>query len=163
MISWSPKNDLTDSSLPQYFRSLALIPDSTEPNSRWLCLWDSNRNCFNFISAERRKQESFRTCIHAAVLDNLRLTKRDVLVSNMAQLNLEFVATLPGDTSESHIAVSFYAVHLYSRSSRHAVTELVEGRWLTGKELMRGQTSDGWRVDPTLNFLLRRADIIPTW
>lgn len=163
MIIWQPDADSKDSSLPKYFRSVALIPEDSESNSRWLCLWDNNRSCFDCVTAERGDNESFRDCIHREVLESLDLTKRDVLVSNMAQLNLEFVHTLPESTSDTHVAVSFYLVHLYSETARQAVKEMVEGRWLTGKELLHGETTDGWAVSPTLSYLLRRAAVIQTW
>lgn len=163
MITWKPDHDANDSSLPKYFRSVALIPDWAESNSKWSCVWDNVRSCFDFVTAERSGNESFRDCIHREVLEALSLTKRHVLVANMAQLNLEFVDALPESTSDSHIAVSFYLVHLYSRAARLAGKEMVEGRWLTGKELLNGETTDGWRVSPNLSYLLRRADVIQTW
>ena len=163
MILWQPTPEPKDSSLPKFFRSVALIPDSTETKPKWLCVWDNNRSCFDFVTAERCGNESFRDCIHREVLESFGLTKRDVLVSNMAQLNLEFVDTPPESKTNLHIAVSFYLIHLYSRAARHAVKEMVEGRWLTGNELLHGETIDGWSVSPTLSYLLRRADVIQTW
>ena len=163
MTIWQPDTDSKNSSLPKYFRSVALIPESSGLNSGWLSIWDNNRSCFDFVTAERCGDESFRDCVHREVLESLELTKRDVLVSNMAQLNLEFVDTLPGSVSDSHIAISFYLVHLYSRAARQAVEEMVEGRWLTGKELLHGETTDGWSVSPTLSYVLHRADVIQTW
>ncbi len=163
MILWQPNFNSHDSSPPKFFRSVALIPESAESSSKWFCLWDNNRSCFDFIKAERDLDESYRDCIHREVLASLSLTKRDVLVSDMAQLNLEFVDKLPESTANSHIAVSFYVVHLYSHAARQAAAGIVEGRWLTGTELLQGQTTDGWRVSPTLSYLLRRADVIQPW
>ena len=63
MILWQPTPDPKDSSLPKFFRSVALIPDSTESNSKWRCVWDNNRSCFDFVTAERCGNESI---VHAA-------------------------------------------------------------------------------------------------
>ena len=148
--------------MPKFYRSVALIPNSAETNAKWLCRLNHDEHWFDVIAAEPKANESFRDCLHRKVLVSLNLTNRDILTASAAQLNLDFVGTLPDTSSDAHIVVSFYIVHLYNRTARAAV-DTAECRWLTGKELLNGQTLDGWRVNPKTTYLLARADIIPTW
>lgn len=97
MIFWNRTAKLKHPEIPKWFRSLALISKSTEAQTEWLSLWDENRSCFDFVTAERSANQSFRDCLLVEICDSLGLTSRDVLISNMAQLNLEFAEPLPGE------------------------------------------------------------------
>ena len=120
---------------------------------------------FDFISAEPLQSESFRECIDRQVGIELGLKSADILVSNMAQLNLECAAKLSGDTDPSHLGVAFYVVHLYSKASRQKAESLSpnEYEWLASEELLCGKTSRGKLVSPILSFLLRRSQVIQSW
>lgn len=162
MISWKSPFNLRPPNVPKWCPAFALIPRTFDSQSEWLCLWDENRSYFDFITAVRSAKHSFRDDLQSQVCKALDLRKRDVLISNMAQLNLEFAGVLPGEGNTKHVVAAFYLVHLYSRSARDRVEELSEGRWLSTDELLNGQTLDGWGVSPNLSFLLRRSDVIPT-
>jgi hypothetical protein len=145
----------------KYFRSLALVPPDHSDRSRWLCLWSADRTCFDFVSGEPREGESFRQCIQRQVAHELDLEQKDFLVANMAQLNLEFAAVLPGDTEPRHVGVAFYIVNLYRESARDTVESLPGTRWLGNDELLAGKTADGSPVSRVLTYLLKRSDVIP--
>lgn len=165
MISWPTDPESERSKLPKYFRSLALISQATDSTSTWLCLWNDHGKHFDFVTAEvdSDSDKSFRESLHREVLETFSLNQRDILVANMAQLNLEFADTLPGHLEPMHIGISFYPVHLYSQAARKSVDEMTRVRWLSGPELLNGQTSDGWGVSPTLRYFLRRSAVIQAW
>ncbi len=117
--------------MQKYVRSLALIARVNEQHSLWLCQWCDQRACDDFVSGERRADESFRDCIDREVAKSLGLQWRDFLVANMAQLNMEFAAVLPGEQHPYHVAVAFYIVHLYHAASRQRVASLPNTKWLT--------------------------------
>ena len=145
----------------KYFRSIALI--TNEDRSAWLCTWNESNEYFDFISVEPRAGDSFRDCISNEVVRSLGLRSRDVLVANMAQINDEYVGVLPGHPDQQHIAVAFFMVHLYSKSSKHAVDALPNRRWLTASELLKGKANDGLSISPTLIHLLRRTEVVQAW
>ena len=147
--------------MQKYFRSIAMIPN--EDQSRWFCAWNESEAYFDFTSVEPRAGDSFRACISKEVIRVLRLRSKDVLVANMAQINDEYVGVLPGHPQQQHIAIAFFMVHLYGKSSNNAVDSLPKGRWLTSSELLAGQAKDGLAISPTLVHLLRRTEVIQAW
>jgi hypothetical protein len=147
--------------MQKYFRSIALIPN--EDRSAWFCTWSESDNYFDFISVEPNAGDSFRECIANEVIRILELRSRDVLVANMAQINDEYVGVLPDHPDQQHIAVAFFMVHLYSKSSKHVVDSLPDGRWLASDELLEGKAQDGLSMSPTLIHLLRRTEVIQAW
>jgi hypothetical protein len=78
----------------------------------------------------------------------------------MAQLNMEFATVLPGEFDPHHVAVAFYTVNLYREASRQTVDAHPGGRWLSSRELLKGETMDGKPVSPILTYLLRRSEVI---
>jgi hypothetical protein len=146
-----------------YFRSIALIPRGAEGRASWFCRWSDQHAYFDFVTGERVREESFRSCIEREVVNTLGLCPKDFLVANMAQLELEFVAVLPGETEPSHVRVAFYMVRPYGQTSREVVESSPGGRWLTGRELLAGQTDDGAAVNPILTYLLKRSEVIRPW
>jgi hypothetical protein len=81
----------------------------------------------------------------------------------MAQVNLEFAGCFPGEDKLHHIAVAFYMVNPYGRSSWKAIETYTGGRWLSGKELHAGKAEDGRPVNPRLVHLLHRSEAVPAW
>ena len=147
--------------MKRFFRSIAMIPNRFTDRDQWLCAWDGNHDCYNFIMGERLETESFRECVERETCWVLGLERRDILVANMAQVNLEYQDVLPGETDPSHIAVAFYSIHLYGKNARQVVREFTEGAWLSRPELTNGRAEDGRIVSPVLTYLLQKADVIP--
>jgi hypothetical protein len=147
----------------KYCRGFALIPRETGEPSCWFCHWDERNNFFDFVAGERAGDESFRDCVDREVSSKLGLRTSDFLVANVAQLNLEFAAVLPGDEEPNHVRVAFYIVRPYSQAARQVLASFPGGRWLTGHELLEGGTRDGKRVNPSLTYLLKRSEVIHPW
>jgi hypothetical protein len=78
----------------------------------------------------------------------------------MAQLNMEFATVLPGESEPHHVAVAFYLVNLYRAAAREALAAYPNGRWLSSRELLAGETRDGKPVSPVLSSLLQRSGVI---
>lgn len=148
----------------QLFVSIALISRIEDDRSRWLVRWRSSDGCYDLVRGLRLEKESFRETIDREVGWQLGLSReRDYLVSNMAQLNLEFVDILPGEPGAQHVAASFYPVHLYGREARSRVEQDGSNRWVTADELLRGRVQDGTPVSPVTHHLLHRGDVIAPW
>jgi hypothetical protein len=152
-----------DTRMQKYARGLALIPQGNGARSTWFCHWDQENTRFDFVTSERVGDESFRDCIDREIVMKLGLRTNDFLVANMAQLNLEFAAVLPGYEESNHVMVAFFLVQLYSRASRQKLKSFPGGRWLTGHELLEGKTTDGEAVNPVLTYLLKRSEVIRPW
>ena len=151
--------------MEKWFRSIALIRRSEEGKNFWLARPSIDRKgTLDFVSAPRLQRESFRETIRREVSWSLDVDPRkDLLISNMSQLNLEFVACLPQDFTESHIAVSFFLVELYGKQVKEQVFGDSNNRWLSSAEVCAGQSRDGEPLDPRLIFLLDRARVINAW
>jgi hypothetical protein len=143
-----------------YFRAIALVPRESAEWAHWFCIWSPKQSCYDFVAGQPESDESFRACVQRSVRQKLKLGKSDFLVANMAQLNMEFATVLPGECDPHHVAVAFYVVNLYRSAAREAVAAYPGGRWLSSRELLAGETSDGKPVSPTLTYLLRRSEVI---
>ncbi len=151
------------------FQSVALIRRRAEGQSLWLARVSEapsppEPKTLSFITAHRLEGESFRDAIRREVAWILRLDpERELLVSNMAQLNLEWVDRLPGDEAETHIAVAFFMVQLYGKGVATAVQNDPHNRWLSSAEVCCGRVDSGETLDPTLHYLLARGQVINSW
>lgn len=145
--------------MTKYFRAFALIPRSDRRES-WFCIPDEESKYITFLAGTPKEDESFRECIKRSVCQSLRIEARDILVSNMAQLNLEYVDLLPGEQNARHIAVAFHMVHLYRKPARNAICRS-NGIWLTRRELLCGETFDGRSIDPILIYFLKKSEVLP--
>ena len=143
--------------------AIALIPESADGNGKWLCVWKRDRGCLDFITASYAQHESPRSNLLAEVCKSLTLTKRDLLVSNMAQINLDFEISDGSSAAPSCISVSFYHVFLYRQSAMATLAQSSDVRWLSAGELLRGETSDGYAVNSELSQMLAKSDVIPSW
>ncbi len=100
-----------------------------------LLSWQKDRNRWEFIVADRLNKESFRESVIHEVAWQLSLNRKsDFLVSNMAQLSVEFVET-KSDESEQQIAVAFYNVHIYGRTILESLTHEHSNRWMSAAEV----------------------------
>ncbi|MDG2014246.1 MAG: hypothetical protein P8J33_12120 [Pirellulaceae bacterium] len=151
--------------MEKWFQSIALIRRVQDGKNLWLARESDRRpDMVDFIAAPRLESESFRETIRREVGWVLDLDpKRDLLVSNMAQLNLEFVASLPNSTADSHIAASFFLVEIYGRRAMQKIESDPANRWMTSGEVCSGDLETGETVDPRLLFLLDRAKVINAW
>ena len=158
----SSDDDMPD--LPKWYRSIALVRHVHNDRYRWLARGEAGDAPLTFITAQRLERESFRESIRREVAWVLQLdAQRDFLVSNVAQLNLEFIDRLPESEEDSHIAVAFFLVDLYRKHALQAVNDDPDNIWLTSREVCDGRTDSGARLDPQLTFLLDRAGVINPW
>jgi len=115
------------------------------------------------VAGDRLQGESFREAILREVAWQLNVDRNDFLTSKMAQLNLEFIETLPHASIETHYHVAFYNVEVY----RPAVIEIIQNRtelaWVTSEEICDGKTKLGVPFDPTLSYLINRSAVIQHW
>ncbi len=149
----------------KYFRSIGLIRKMNDPGqSFWLAVWSDDDRQFGLVSAPRLESESFREAIMREVGWELDLNpNRDFLVSSVSQLNLEFVGPLPNQCGDLHVAVAFYLVDLFKRTTKQQVESDERCRWLTSQEVVGGLTSDGHAIDETQVYLINRAQVINAW
>ncbi len=140
------------------YRSIVMMPDGHAAPQRWFGRWCYVGGHYDFVSCEGESRETLRDAAQRAMTEDLGLASRDVLVSNMAQLNLEYVEQQCH--GPSHEIVAFYIVHLYRAAARAEVDQNADGRWLTAEELLEGTTSDGKPINPRLTALLRQHELI---
>lgn len=145
------------------FQSVALIQHNEGDQNKMLLRWQETRDRWEFIVAERLKKESFRESITCEVAWQLDLNRKsDFLVSNMAQLSMEYVETLPNDTTQ-HVAVAFYNVHIYRRTVLQSLSEDPSNRWLSAAEVCRGQTADGQHIHPRVVAWINKWSVVQPW
>jgi hypothetical protein len=130
---------------------------------RWLAVYRKESRSLNFVIADRLEGESFREAIMREVAWELDVDRKAFLTSKMAQLNLEFMETLPHSSVETHYHVAFYNVEVY----RPALLEMIQSRtdliWVTSEEICNGATDLGVPFDPTLTYLINRSQVIQHW
>jgi len=157
--------NLTFADLMQHLElSVALVRRTDQGATRWLAQINSANHQLNFIIADRLIDESFRETTTREVAWRLELDRhRDFLVSNMAQLNLEFVDCLPGQSEETQLMVSFYNVEIYRAAALSQLDANPKNRWVSSQEICRGGADDGKPFDELLRFLIGRSNVIQHW
>ena len=150
--------------MEQHFRSIALVQEVGDGPTRWLLRWQPKSNQWQFIVGERLNKESFRETVQREVGWQLNLDpKSDFLVSNMAQLSMEYVDTQMEDEFEQHVAVSFYQVHIYRRHALDQVNADSNNRWVSAAEICAGETSDHQPIHPRVVEWINRWHIVQPW
>ncbi len=149
---------------PLYRKGIALARNfDTGKMLRWLAVYRKESRSLNFVIADRLEGESFREAIMREVAWELDVDRKAFLTSKMAQLNLEFMETLPHSSVETHYHVAFYNVEVY----RPALLEMIQSRtdliWVTSEEICNGATDLGVPFDPTLTYLINRSQVIQHW
>ncbi len=144
--------------------SVALIRKTYNEKLRWLARLDPTTKQLNFIIGERLEDESFRETTVREVAWALWLDrKRDFLVSNMAQMNLEFVDRVPGHFQKSRVAVSFFNVEVYRKDVISKIERQGDNFWVTSDEICNGISQCGRRFDPIVPYLINRSSVIQYW
>ncbi len=151
--------------MEKVFRSVALIRKYEGGKPDWLVIWDNANQWWDFIVGERLEKESFRETVIREVSWRLNLERNEFLVSNMSQLNMEYVGQLPGQLEERHIAVAFYAVDLYKSSvARRLADSKTKTAWLDSSEVCAGQQSkNGPLLNPLICHWINRWQIVLPW
>jgi hypothetical protein len=141
--------------------SVALIRKAYNEKLRWLARMDPVTNQLSLIIGERLENESFRETTIREVAWSLWLDrKRDFLVSNMAQMNLEFVDRVPGHFQKSRVAVSFFNVEVYRKEVVSKIERQGGNFWVTSDEICNGISQCGRRFDPIVPYLINRSSVI---
>jgi hypothetical protein len=143
---------------------IALIRSTATGTPRWLVKQIGNTSKPNLIIGNRLENESFRETVTREVGWELDLDrKRDFLVSNMAQINLEFIDRLPGNAEKSHIIASFYNVEMYRSKVLEQLSENKSVRWIDSVAICDGVTREGQILDPIVPYLINRSSVIQHW
>lgn len=144
--------------------SVALIRKTYNQRLRWLARFNQSTKQLEFVIGERLEEESFRETIVREVAWELMLDRqRDFLVSNMAQMNLEFTDRTPGSFEQRHVVVAFYNVEVYRKD---IVTKLRNDSlnfWVTSDEICNGVSQCGRKFDPLVPYLINRSSVIQYW
>ena len=129
----------------------------------WMAVWDKRNLCYDFVFSERIGKETFREAITREVAWSLNVERSSFLVSNMAQLNLEFEATWPETHERQPLAVAFYNVDLYRRQVREELKNREGLIWITAKEIYAGRTIRGLAISSKLCYLINYSQVIQQW
>jgi hypothetical protein len=130
----------------------------------WLGKHDVGAVQIDFVIAERLEKEPWREAILREVAWEWNIDrKRDFIVSNMAQLNINIEVVLPGDDVETKVACAFYNVELYRKSTLEVIEQDQRHVWLTSREICEGTTTDGIPLDPLFVMLNNEAKVIQHW
>ncbi len=144
--------------------SVALIRKTYNQSLRWLARLDKSKKHLVFVVGRRLQEESFReTTIREVAWELMLDRQRDFLVSNMAQMNLEFIDQLPGRFEKSHVRVSFYNVEVYRKEVVEELENDPDNFWVTSEEICNGKTRCGRRFDPIVPYLVNRSSVIQYW
>ena len=150
--------------MEKVFRSVALIRRYVDDHAQWMALWDESHNWWDFIVGQRLDKESFRETAMREVGWRLNLGRTsDFLVANMSQLNMEYIGQLPGDLSEKHIAVAFYAVDLYKAEVAKTIADHQSICWLSSAEVCAGQQENGPILNPLICYWVNKWQVILPW
>ena len=144
--------------------AVALIRKSYNQKLCWMARLNHSRRQLEFVIGDRLEDESFRETTIREVAWSLGLDRqRDFLVSNMAQMNLEFIDQIPGQFEKCHVMVSFYNVEIYRKDVVQMLEQDPNSIWVTSKEICDGVTECGRRFDPLVPYLVNRSSVIQYW
>ena len=150
--------------MDKVFRSVALIQKIEKDQSQFLLKFNSEKTKLDFVSGERLEKESFREAVTREISWQLELERdKDFLVSNMAQLSMEYTGILPGAYDEKQIAFAFYLVHLYGKSARSKIESTCYTKWITAAEICEGRTRSGISIAEIPVHWINRWSILQSW
>jgi len=144
--------------------AVALIRSSVSGCPRWLIRQAKDGSKPSLIIGDRLENESFRETVAREVSWELGLDRRrDFLVSNMAQINLEFVDRLPGASEKSHVLVAFYNVEIYRAKVIRQLRDNDSCHWVDSAAICDGVTRQGQILNPIVPYLINRSSVIQHW
>ena len=144
--------------------AISLIRTLTPEGWKWLAVWDARKKHFDFIAGFCLEDESARETIGREVSWRLNLQRgRDILVSNMAQANLERVEFESSDAELAGVRVEFFNVQLYRKKVVQQLKENPDVRWLDSGEICDGKTKIGLSFNPFVTKLINRSEVIQSW
>ena len=150
--------------MEKFFKSIALIRNVRNQPPKWLVIWDSTSSHWDFVLADRLEKETFRETIGREVAWRLNLNRdKDFLVSNMAQLNVEYAGFLPGETEEKNIGLAFYNVDLYRKHSNDQVNKRDDVCWVSSREIHGSRTIEDKAINPTVCTWIKKWEVILPW
>lgn len=131
----------------------------------WLGKLNQSKSQIDFVIAQRLEKESWRETITREVAWQLEVDrKRDIVVSNMAQLNVEFETVLPGTSPDpTLVSCAFYNVQLYRKPTIEKIDQNEMLVWLTSDEICDGVTEAGTPISPLVILLNEEAKVIQRW
>ncbi len=149
----------TGMNMNHFTGSIALLRHPQQLENLWLAHWDARRQHFDFVTAERLDDESFRECLDREIAWVLDIRRgKDYIISSQARLHLDI--PVESDDVVTFYVGEFYIADLYGKAGRAMIEHNKELRWLTSDEVLSGQASDGAPVNPELVALLNKADVI---
>ncbi len=129
----------SDTTMPHFIGSIALIRDSDNEQSRWLVRLAANGNTAAFVQAERLQQESYRDALKREIAWELELdARKDFIVSSVPRIHLQSPLADIGDaetnrppdltacnslpeTGVDWVIAQFFVVDLFGRAGREKV------------------------------------------
>lgn len=143
---------------------MALVQRTDGVKTRWFLRWDPLKNYWRFVTGERLERESFRETALREVGWQLNLNRRsDFLVSNVAQLSVEFIDFSTEHHSERQVALAFYQVHVYKKPAIDLLEADSTGCWVSAAEICAGCTDSGQTIDPQIVGWINQWQIIQPW
>jgi hypothetical protein len=118
----------------------------------------------SLICGPRLEDESFRETVTREVAWQLDLERqREFLVANMAQINLEFEGSLPGEEAVTRLMVAFYSVDLYRRVARERIGQRPDLIWVPSEVLCHESYFGDHLINPFHQSLVNRGKVIESW
>ena len=144
--------------------AVALIRKIDSNGIFWLGRNQKADGLLKFIVSQPMERKSLRESITEEIAWELDLDRsKDFLVSNMAQLNFDFPASVPAVKDAQPLKVTFYNVELYRRSVRQQLEDDPRSTWLSSTEIWDGKTEAGLRLDPFMHQLITKSEVIRAW
>ena len=144
--------------------AVALIRKTDSNGIFWLGRNQKPDGMLKFVISEPLERKSLRESITEEVAWELDLDRsKDFLVSNMAQLNYDFPASVPAVKNSHPLKVTFYNVEIYRRSVRERLDDDPNSTWLSSTEIWDGKTANGQRLDPFMHQLITKSEVIRAW
>lgn len=147
-----------------YELSVPLIRTLGPSGLQWLMRLHAPHSQLRFLGVQRLEGESCRESVAREVAWELGLERKtDFLVSNMAQLNVDFIGVLPGQTTPSCNRISFYNVEVVRRSVLEKLESDSQNVWVSSSEICSGISQSGLPMDPYLTTIIRERGVIQAW
>ena len=144
--------------------AVALVRRVESDGIRWLLMDQPQTGYLKFVVVERIENESLKEAVGREVAWQWDLDRnRDFIVSNMAQLNVDLIEDVPGQSDPVQLLVSFCSVEVYRSQTIAKLEQDPRARWLNSQSIWNGKTDDGQIIDPFFVMLNQRFRVIQAW
>lgn len=133
-------------------------------DDEWLSLWNSARDCYQFVETHKLEEESFRDSLQREVAWTTGLQAgRDYIVSSTPRAHLRFLGDEDCSGAAAGYVIEFFLVELMGKHHAEILNADESHRWIGARDLGVGHAPDGRPICPQLLAFLKQGAVVAPW